>query len=74
MQEKSVWGIDSYTHNSLQLVLGLTLGLSKEKAGLWITKILLPALNRQSGARGATMLPALRDLCKVRHVYHRMRR
>lgn len=60
-----MWGIDSYTHNGVQFVLGLTLGLSKEKASFWITKTLLPALNRQNGPRGASMLPALRDLCKV---------
>lgn len=66
VQERSVWGIDCYTRTSVELVLELTLGLSKEQSRVWITKTLLPALNRQNGARGVDMLPAVRDLCKVR--------
>lgn len=50
-------------------MLDLTLGLSKEQAQHWITTTLLPALNRQNGPRGVDMLPALRDLCKVRYLH-----
>ena len=64
-QERSVWGIDCYTFKNLQHVLDLTIGFSKEQSSSWIRKVLLPALNRQKGARGVDMLPALRDLCKV---------
>lgn len=60
-----MWGIDCYTRNNVEHVLGLTLGLSKEQSQYWIRKTLLPALNRQKGARGIDMLPALRDVCKV---------
>ena len=60
-----MWGIDCYTRHNVEHVLDLTLGLSKEQANLWIRKTLLPALNRQKGARGVDMLPALRDHCKV---------
>ena len=61
-----MWGIDCYTRSSVEYVLELTLGLTREQARVWITKTLLPALNRQNGPRGVDMLPALRDLCKVR--------
>ena len=66
VQERCVWGIDCYTRSSVEYVLELTLGLTREQARVWITKTLLPALNRQNGPRGVDMLPALRDLCKVR--------
>lgn len=63
-----MWGIDCYTRTSVEQALELTLGLSKDQARFWITKTLLPALNRQNGPRGVDMLPALKDLCKVCYV------